>query len=332
MSWCCCCCGNSNKRHDIRTKENLREIKKLGGVGVLFEEFDDSGSLGSRQGVDEFGKVPMILLELDQDFGAISKEQEVIEECEEVIETMAEGRVVVVAIKEEFIFIGPIDADYEKALIVMRRLAKKLVDGLSLPEYGETFHSERVNIRLFTDPDAPDPGEPSLDDGATQPLLSSRQSSVNPSSDRVCWLCCCFCCSSSADPNKPFVFDTWEKSEFGWFYTGIANQTNGEENLRKSVDRMSFTSDSMSLEDLGLLVDFFISYYCTSKDIAGHRDEESVSKFKSELLDYLERYFKNDHEIDSEDVVKWFTREMPRHYCWRSTKLSPQRLSSCVIS
>jgi len=333
MSWCCCCCGNPNKRHEIRTKENLREIKKLGGAGVLFEEFDDSGSLGTRQGVDESGRVPMLLLELDEDFGAISKEQALIEKCIEVIETIAKGRVAVVAIIEEFVYIGPIDVDYEKALKVIRRLARKLTDGLSIPGY-EAFHSNRVNIRLFGDPDAPDPGESSLSASASQPLLSTRTSSqrVKSRSDRVCWLCCCFCCSSSANSNKPFVFDSWEKSEFGWFYTGIANETNGEEDLRKSVDRMVFTSDSMSWEQLGHLVDFFISYYFTSKDITDHRDEDSVSNFRGELLGYLKRYYKNDHAIDSEDVIKWFTREMPRHYCWRSTKLSPQKLSSCVIS
>jgi len=330
MSWCCCC-GYANERHDIRSKEKLREIKKLGGKGVLFEEFDLSGNRGPqdpesnrRLGVNQIGRVPMLILMLDE-------EPKVIEACKDVIEVQTNSRVVVVAIVEEFIIIGPIDVDYEKALKELRHVAGVLIEeGLCITE-NESFVCERVNIRLYPDPEAPDPGELQLNRGASEPLLSRRNSKRhNPRSDRVCWLCCC-CCNSAVDPNKPFVFDTWEKSEFGWFYTEVA-KANGEENLRKSIDRIDFTSDTLNSEQLVVLVDFFISYYFwLNSDLPENRDEESVTNFRNELVSYLKKHYDNS-PIDSEDVVKWFTREMPRHYVWRSTQLAPERCPSCVIS
>jgi len=198
--------------------------------------------------------------------------------------------------------------------------------GLRLDGFGK-FSAERLDIRLYGDPELTD-----LDNiGPDAPLLP-RNGSLETSGSH--WLCC-FCCCSSRRRDDPFKFDPYEKSEFGWFYADMASE-NDQQKLRRSIDRMYFASEDLSPEELKHLVEFFIDVYIESlKDVFEKPSKQEIEPFQNELSKLLQKHYAPE-DIGTDEVVLWFTHEMPPLYVRRCTQLRPQSFQrscpSCVIS
>merc|ERR1719220_2613518 len=123
----------------------------------------------------------------------------------------------------------------------------------------------------------------------------------------------------------------WEKSEFGWFYSDLANEK-GQETLRKSIERISFDSNTLEGKELGHVVEFYIHFYIrTALELQTDEIEAGVIEdFRAELTHLLQHHF-TGKDLDVEDTVIWFTHDMPAHFVIRCTQCLPRQFS-CVIS
>lgn len=324
-----CCCFH--KRREVRPQKRnegfLSGIVRYGGAGELYETFTitEGNSQGSDDGfittkkadINPQGKIPILLVMLTELYvDALEDNKKLLISNFRIYLKEIDADVMVVSATEEFIFIGTTLTDYDQAREELRKVARCLSDGLALPEF-DKFAVKRLDIRLYRDPEHPS------DDDPNSPLLGHRR----PKQSDFCCACCCF----RPSENEALKFDAWEKSEFGWFYAELANEQ-GQETLRKSIERMSFASNILQDEELRHVVEFYINFYIHTEldEQPDEIEREVIDGFCDELTHLLQKHFRGA-PLEAEDTVIWFTHNMPAHYVIRCTQCLPRRFS-CVIS
>jgi len=331
---CCCCRRSDENAQDIRSEQVLRNILKLGKGGELYETFeititsDDEREVEGKivnEEIDTQNKVPFLTVMLNQSFAKVKGEdrENLIADCKHLVK---KRKGMLISVADEFLFISTDEIIERKALKKLRKLAKKLAPGLSLGDF--EYPVERLSIRLYQNFTASDLDDPSA------PLLKGN--SVEQEVSSSCF-CCCF--NPFSRGNESFKFDKYEKSEFGWFYSEFASEE-GKHTLRKSIKHMCFVSEDLSTEELKNLMKFFIEFYLTSPEVdlpeKPRLDSEDVTDFVDELTKLLKTHYGPLQEIGIEEVVIWFTHEMPPHYVYRCMQLRPKSFDnscpSCVIS
>lgn len=334
MSCCCCCRRSDENTQDIRSEEVLLNILKLGGSGELYETFeititsDDEHEVQGKienEEIDTQNKVPFLTVMLDHSFAKLKGEdrENAVADCRALVKKQ---KGMLISVAEEFLFISTGETIEKKALKRLKKIAKKLARGISVGDF--KYSVERLNIRLyqnFTESDLDDPSAPLLQGTSAEQEVS-----------RSCFCCCC-CFYPFSRTNQPFKFDKRQKSEFGWFYSELASEQ-GKQTLGKSIKRMCFVSEELTEEEIRNLVKFFIQFYFTDIDLPNEPslESEEVRNFVDELTKLLTTHYGPLQEIGIEEVVIWFTHEMPPHYVIRCMKLRPKSFEkscpSCVIS